>query len=117
MRRALIVLAGLAGAAGVAAAAVAAHVGATRMDTAALMLMVHAPALLGLAALASAAPWMARAGFVLALGVALFSGDLVARDVWEAGLFPNAAPIGGALTILGWLAVAASAFGRKARRD
>ncbi|MDX5361072.1 MAG: DUF423 domain-containing protein [Alphaproteobacteria bacterium] len=117
MRRALIVLAGLAGAAGVAAAAAAAHIGGARMDTAALMLMVHAPALLGLAALASAAPWTARAGVALALGVALFSGDLAARDMWEAGLFPNAAPIGGSLTILGWLAVAASAFIRTSPRD
>jgi uncharacterized membrane protein YgdD (TMEM256/DUF423 family) len=50
---------------------------------------------------------------VLALGVALFCGDLTARAYFETGLFPMAAPSGGVLMMAGWLGVAAAGFLRR----
>jgi uncharacterized membrane protein YgdD (TMEM256/DUF423 family) len=50
----------------------------------------------------------ALAAGLMVLGVALFAGDLAAR-VWLGGrLFPYAAPLGGGLTILSWIAAAAA---------
>ncbi|MFH6785768.1 MULTISPECIES: DUF423 domain-containing protein [Methylobacterium] len=113
--RILLALAGLAGALGVGLSAAAAHIaGATSLATAAQFLLFHAPALLGLALMAGSGrshPGPARAaGFALALGLALFSGDLSVRALLQAPLFPMAAPSGGMILILGWVLVAAAAF-------
>ena len=105
--RILILLAGLAGAAGVALSAAAAHRGGPNLQTAATFLLVHAPALLGIAMLAGRTARFS--GFVLTAGLVLFCGDLLARDFLGDRLFPYAAPAGGMLLIGGWLAVAASA--------
>lgn len=105
--RVLVFLAGLAGAAGVALSAVAAHRGGQNLQTAATFLLIHAPALLGVALLAGRTAWFA--GLVLAVGLALFCGDLLARDFLGDRLLPYAAPAGGLLLIGGWLLVAASA--------
>jgi uncharacterized membrane protein YgdD (TMEM256/DUF423 family) len=99
--------AGLLGAAGVALAAVAAHrVADPSLTTAALFLILHAAAVIGLTALAGGAPWptgfLASASLML-LAVALFSGDVTARVLLEGRLFPMAAPLGGSLLILAWL--------------
>ncbi|KMO27904.1 hypothetical protein VQ02_32385 [Methylobacterium variabile] len=112
--RALIALAGLAGALGVALSAAAAHIaGATSLATAAQFLLFHAPALLGTALLAGSGrlpPALVRAaGFALALGLALFSGDLSVRALAQQALFPMAAPSGGMILILGWILVAVAA--------
>ncbi|KMO39911.1 hypothetical protein VQ03_15005 [Methylobacterium tarhaniae] len=112
--RALIALSGLAGALGVALSAAAAHIaGATSLATAAQFLLFHAPALLALALLAGsgrAHPLPARAaGFALALGLALFSGDLSVRALAQQPLFPMAAPGGGMVLILGWVLVIVAA--------
>jgi uncharacterized membrane protein YgdD (TMEM256/DUF423 family) len=105
-------VAALQGAAGVSLAAAAAHVDASPLlATASQFLMIHAAAGLGLAARAADAG-LARprlfAGAALALqaGVTLFSADLAARAYLGARLFPFAAPIGGSLTILAWIALA-----------
>ena len=112
----LLVVAGLFGALGVAAAAAAAHVAnAPRLQTVSLFLMLHGAALPGAVAAAHAF----RLGrllhwpmWTIALGVALFCGDLFIRVRTGASLLPVAAPIGGSLTILGWLGLAAgSAYG------
>ncbi len=72
--------------------------------------MIHAAAALGLGALLAAKPplarWLTGVSFALIAGVALFSGDLVARTFAGDRLFPYAAPIGGSLTIASWLALA-----------
>src|SRR5215217_205070 len=101
--RLLIALAGLSGLAGVALSAAGAHAtGGSNLETAGRFLLIHAAALVGLAALAGT-------GFVH-LGVALFAGDLGMR-VWRgAALFPMAAPAGGILLMIGWAAVAVSAL-------
>ena len=87
--------------------------------------LVHAVALLGVAALSTALGmasgaarhWLAGAGWCFAAGLVLFPGSLYLR---AAGLLPAVAPatpIGGSLFILGWLALAGSALvgGRRAR--
>ena len=103
------------GAAGVALAAAAAHGEGDNSlaRTAAQFLILHAAALLGLAALL---PQIARDGprrallvcsFGLGCAAILFSADLAARALAGGRLFPMAAPIGGTGMILFWLALAA----------
>ena len=121
---ALGALSALMGAGGVALAAAATHTGGGQLgQTAATFLILHAAALLGLTACIRA---FAEAAFVralllagagLGLGTIIFSADLAARAFAGARLFPMAAPIGGSLMILGWLALAAVfIFGAATRR-
>ena len=109
----LVTVAGLLGAAGVALAAIAAHrVDSPALATAAMMLMVHASAVLGIAALSAGTQhrkrWCALGGFMLA-AVAPFSGDIALHTLTGFHLFPMAAPTGGSLLIASWLAVAVCA--------
>ncbi len=77
------------------------------------MLLFHGLAVLAVVALAErgilrfgigmSAAW----GFVVAAG--LFAGDLTVRQFAGHKLFPMAAPTGGTLLILSWLAVAVAA--------
>jgi uncharacterized membrane protein YgdD (TMEM256/DUF423 family) len=110
----IAVAAGLMGAAGVALASVAAHrISTPAMASAAQMLMVHAVAILTIAAWAArsanAAGWWRVAARVMLLGVALFAGDIALRGFEVGQLFPMAAPTGGSLTILAWVLVAVAA--------
>jgi len=117
----LIVFSGLFGAAGVAGAALAAHGGETRLVAiAAAIALVHAPALLALAALRPVMPRLsAIAGMLIIVGTLLFSGDLAAREVWGERLFANAAPLGGMILIGAWLvtAIAGIAVGMARQRS
>jgi uncharacterized membrane protein YgdD (TMEM256/DUF423 family) len=101
-------VASLMGAAGVALAALAAHKdGGDFGRTASLFLMIHAAALIGVTAHAARAPRaLLVAGYALALGTLLFSGDLTSLAFGGARLFPYAAPIGGSLMIFSWAALA-----------
>jgi uncharacterized membrane protein YgdD (TMEM256/DUF423 family) len=97
------------GAAGVVLAAAAEHAGGGDLGrTAALFLILHAAAGLGVAAHARLAPASSRglvaAGFAMEAGAALFAGDLAVRAFTGERLFPFAAPIGGSTMILAWLA-------------
>jgi uncharacterized membrane protein YgdD (TMEM256/DUF423 family) len=112
--RVLIVLAGIMGADGVILAAAAAHqADASRLAPASSMLLFHACAVLATVALVERARVHARigiagaAGFVL--GAGLFAGDLTLRQYAGQGLFPMAAPSGGALLIASWLTLAVAA--------
>jgi uncharacterized membrane protein YgdD (TMEM256/DUF423 family) len=112
--RILIVLAGVMGADGVILAAASAHQpDASRLASASSMLLFHATAILGIVALAERAIVHARIGVAAAFGFviasALFAGDLSLRQYAGHSLFPWAAPTGGTLLILSWLAVAVSA--------
>ncbi|MBX3575606.1 MAG: DUF423 domain-containing protein [Rhizobiaceae bacterium] len=107
--RLLVAAGGLSGAAGVALSAMAAHAGGANTTTAATFLLFHAPALLVLG-LADAGRVARIGGAVLAVGLVLFAGDLLARDLAGDRLFPYSAPAGGLLLIAGWLAVGASAL-------
>lgn len=116
--RLAIILGGVCGASGVALMALSAHADTTGlMRTAAEMLLFHAPAFLGLAALAQIKriALLPIALVLLALGLALFCGDLLVRVQFEQRLFPMAAPSGGVLMILGWVAVALSALRIRSR--
>ncbi|MDN2579886.1 DUF423 domain-containing protein [Aquibium sp. ELW1220] len=96
---------GLSGAGGVALSAAAAHAGGANTGTAASFLLMHAGAFLAVGLTRSSRPMRIGATVVL-VGLALFAGDLLMRDFAGMRLFPMAAPIGGSLMILGWLAVA-----------
>ena len=118
--RILIVLAGVMGADGVMLAAAAAHQpDASRLASASSMLLFHAAAVLGTVALAERGVlhlrigMMAGCGFVVA--TALFAGDLTLRHYAGHGLFPMAAPTGGTLLIVSWLALAMAAAWPKPR--
>ena len=108
----LAALAALMGAGGVALAAAATHAGGGEFGrTAAEFLILHAAALAGVSAAARVcAPRRARrllvAGAGLAAGTLLFAIDLGMRGFVGTKLFPFAAPIGGSLMILSWLALA-----------
>jgi uncharacterized membrane protein YgdD (TMEM256/DUF423 family) len=111
----LILLAGLMGTAGVTLAAAGAHAApGAGLDGAAYMLLFHAAALVGGAALLQhGLLWrplllLALAGWVL--GACLFSGDIALRGLASHRLFPMAAPTGGIVLIAAWLALAAAAL-------
>ena len=112
--RILIVLAAIMGADGVMLAAASAHTAdASRLAPASSMLLFHACAVLGAAALAERTlvhgkiGLAAAAGFVL--GASLFAGDLTLRHYAGNGLFPMAAPTGGTLLIASWLVLGVAA--------
>ncbi|MGA2794034.1 MAG: DUF423 domain-containing protein, partial [Roseiarcus sp.] len=100
---------------GVTLAAAATHAGGGEMArTAAYFLILHAATLLGLAACARAfaadaafAGALLLVGADLGVGAIVFSADLADRALAGSRLFPMAAPAGGSLMILGWLALAA----------
>jgi len=101
-------IAALMGAAGVAIAALGQHDGGGDFARiASEFLMIHAAALIGVSAHAARAPRaLLVAGYALAAGVILFAGDLTSLAFRGARLFPFAAPVGGSLTILSWVALA-----------
>lgn len=111
---ALLAWAALAGAAGVTLSAAAAHkVSSPPLESAALMLMVHAAAALGLLAVSMSVPcrryWTGCAALML-LGVTLFSGEITLHVLAEVRPLPVLAPIGGTLMILSWLGAAGLAI-------
>jgi uncharacterized membrane protein YgdD (TMEM256/DUF423 family) len=110
----LLIFAGLMGAAGIMLAAASAHaVPGAGLDGAAYLLLFHSAAMLGAGALAQQGVlWRPLALAVLAawlVGAVLFSGDIALRAFAGHRLFPMAAPSGGIILILGWLALAAAA--------
>jgi uncharacterized membrane protein YgdD (TMEM256/DUF423 family) len=112
--RILVALAALMGADGVILAAAAAHQPeATRLASASSMLLFHAAAVLASVALIERSIIHPRIGIAAAFGfvvaAALFAGDLTLRQYAGHALFPMAAPTGGTLLIISWLALAAAA--------
>lgn len=113
-----IVFAGLFGATGVAGAAMAAHGrGGDFLGLAAAFALVHAPALLALAAVPPTGMRLRLpSGLLLIAGTLLFSGDLALRGFMGDRLFLNAAPTGGMALVAGWLLLAAGAAIAAVRR-
>ena len=112
--RILIVLAAVMGADGIILAAASAHQpDATRLASASSMLLFHALATLAAVALAERGVIHVRIGLAAAWGFvvasALFAGDLTMRQYAGRGLFPMAAPTGGTLLIVSWIALAVAA--------
>jgi len=112
----LIAFAGLMGAGGIILAAAGAH-GAPNagLESAAYMLLFHAAALLGGAALVQHGllwrPLMLVVLMAWIIGALLFSGDIALRAFAGHRLFAFAAPTGGIILIAAWLALAAAAIG------
>ena len=118
MIRLLIAFGALSGFLGVGLSAMGRHwANAQHLTTVAQFLLLHAPALLALAALMGAGLVHDRigaaAGLGLVLGLALFCGDLAARDFLARPLFPMAAPAGGLVLMLGWILILAAGLLRR----
>ncbi len=111
----LIALAGVMGAAGMALAAAAAHTApGAALDSAASMLLFHAVAVVGGAALVQhGVLWRPLALVVLAawlVGATLFASDIAMRAFAGHRLFPFAAPAGGTILIAAWLTLTGTAI-------
>ncbi len=124
MNRASLVLASVAalmGAAGVALAAAGVHEnGGELAERGALFLLLHACAALAIAAHARIAAQSARAlvivGFAMETGAILFSGEIAIHVFAGVGVFAFAAPIGGTMMLVAWIALAV-VFATASRRE
>lgn len=110
----------LAGLFGVGLSAAAAHLaGSGSLEIAARFLLVHAPALMALAALLASGLAGARlgvaAGLALTAGLVLFCGDLAVRALAGIALLPFAAPAGGVALMGGWALAGLAVLGRARR--
>jgi uncharacterized membrane protein YgdD (TMEM256/DUF423 family) len=116
-----LVIAALMGLAGTVLLAMSAHGGGASLQTAGHFLLFHAPVIIAVTAIRRLElmpmRWGANSITVLILGVTLFSGDLALRSFKGIGLFPNAAPIGGGLIMLGWVTLAVCALMSKIGRS
>jgi uncharacterized membrane protein YgdD (TMEM256/DUF423 family) len=111
----IVLLAGLMGASGVILAAAGAHAAPNAgVESAAYMLLFHAAAVLGGAALTQQGTfWRPLMLVVLGawiVGAALFSGDIAVRVFAGHRLFPMAASTGGTILIAAWLALVGAAI-------
>ena len=118
MEKTVLVLAGLMGAAGVVLAAAGAHgASGAGLESASAMLLFHAcAAIAAVLALRGALLWPPlgiAAAFGFVLGATLFAGDLSLRAFTGQRLFAMAAPSGGTILIVSWLAFAAAAAFRR----
>jgi uncharacterized membrane protein YgdD (TMEM256/DUF423 family) len=116
----LLVIAGLMGAAGITLSAAGAHAyPGAGLDTAGQILLFHAAAVMGVVAaidrglLSRTIGLLAAAGLVL--GSLLFAGDVSLPIYAGVGLFPKAAPTGGVILIVSWIAAAVAAATPPAR--
>ena len=103
------------GASGIILAAAGAHAATgAGLDSAGYMLLFHAAAVLGGAALLQQGVLLRPLAFAAlvgwVLGAALFSGDIALRAFAEHRFFPMA-PTGGIVLIAAWLLFAAAAIG------
>lgn len=110
LRQLILVVAGLTGAAGMALAAAAFHGGDAALGSASTICLANGPALIGLYIVARNNRASGLAALVLIIGTLIFVGDLLLRHFTGERLFPNAAPTGGTVMIVGWLLVAVAAF-------
>jgi uncharacterized membrane protein YgdD (TMEM256/DUF423 family) len=110
-----VALAGLMGAAGIALAAAGAHAApGAGLDSAAYMLLFHAAAVIGGAALTQQGMLLRPLALIVLAawiaGAAMFSGDIAMRAFLGHRLFPFAAPSGGMILIAAWLALTVAAL-------
>lgn len=116
----LAIAAGVFGATGIILSAVAAHLEPSpALQSASLILLVHAPAIIAILVAVRTGVMPQIGGLLgltaLVIGAFLFSGDLTLRIFVGNPLFPLAAPTGGILLIAGWAILAVSGiFLRKA---
>lgn len=118
----LIGLAALFGAAGAMESAAAAHlISDPLLKTSADFLIVNAVAVIAIGAVALAGTqrkyWLLVAATALLAGSLLFCGELSAHVFLGRKILPLVAPVGGGLTMLGWLIAAVAAFASLFQRD
>lgn len=117
--RLFVVLGALLAALGVALGAYGAHALRARLAPEALAIyqtavqyhMWHALGLVGVGLLCNVLPgsiWLRASGWLLALGIVLFSGSLYLLAVTGIRWLGAVTPLGGGALILGWLAMAIS---------
>ena len=116
----LLVITGLMGAAGITLSAIGTHAyPGAGLDTAGQILLFHAAAVLGVAAALDRGLLSRTLGVPAAWGLVagslLFAGDVSLPIYFGVGLFPKAAPIGGGILIISWIATAAAAATPPAR--
>lgn len=114
LRPIIVAVAGCMGLAGTALAAADAHLGGgTLTRLAAEFLLIHAAAMLGLAALAGGggrgALWFLLSAGLLGAATTIFSADLALAGWFDWHPFPPAAPLGGMGLVLGWFGVVTAA--------
>jgi len=113
LSRLLLVLGGVIGAAGVAAAAAASHGNSRDLSALATIFLAHAPVLVAIGLHGRGRAILLACG-VLGAGTLFFGGDLALRHWTGHGLFAGAAPLGGVVMVLGWLALSlAGALSRR----
>jgi uncharacterized membrane protein YgdD (TMEM256/DUF423 family) len=115
MEQILIALAGLMGAAGVVLAAAGAHgKPGAGLDSAGYLLLIHAVAVIAGTAAMRFGIILRPLGIIVlwgfAAGAPLFAADVAARAYFGGRLFPYAAPTGGVILIISWLALTAAAL-------
>ena len=114
MEQILIALAGLMGAAGIMLTAASAHskpgVG---LDSAGYLLLIHAVAVIAGTAAMRFGIILRPLGIIVlwgfVAGAPLFAADVAARAYFRGRPFPDAAPPGGVIPLISWLALAAAA--------
>ena len=116
----LLVVAGLMGAAGITLSAVGTHAyPGAGLDSAGQILLFHAAAVLGVAAAIDrgllSRTFGVPAAWGLVVGSLLFAGDVSLPIYAGVGLFPKAAPTGGVVLIVSWIATALAAATPPAR--
>lgn len=108
--RLFVFSAGFCGAAAMASYAASAHGDHALLATVAPILLGHAAAFLAFAFLSARSRPLYWSAVLILVGVALFAGDLILRDLTGNKLFPMAAPLGGTVMIAGWIMTALSAL-------
>ncbi len=84
----------------------------SQMDTAVRYHLIHAAALLALAAISPQFPsrWVRVAGWLFVVGVILFSGSLYVLIATNQPKWGAVTPLGGLAWIVGWLLIAMCGF-------
>jgi uncharacterized membrane protein YgdD (TMEM256/DUF423 family) len=94
----------------------------TMFETAVHYQLLHALALIGVAAISPridlgfARTALMISGFCFSLGILLFCGGLYALSAYGIALGSKLAPFGGTLLIVGWLALALAGVARRDRQ-
>lgn len=110
VERLFLFFAGVSGAIAMASYAASAHGDHAFLGVVAPILLGHAAAFIGFAVLSARSGAIYWAAVLVLVGLALFAGDLILRDLTGNKLFAMAAPVGGTLMIGGWLMTALAAF-------
>jgi uncharacterized membrane protein YgdD (TMEM256/DUF423 family) len=115
MDQILIALAGLMGASGIVLAAAGAHgKPGAGLDSAGYLLLIHAVAVIAGTAAMRFGIILRPLGIIVlwgfVAGAPLFAADVAARAYFGGRLFPYAAPTGGVILIISWLALTAAAL-------